>query len=266
MSVQPPTPFERMMQQIQGLPLWIKQVVYIQMKSDLEKILTKSTVEAFGENEMLQLMVPQINHYGRQELERPSGQVSMEILKVLYWAAQGKNVMNICVINQWTLEQVCAFLFTCIEKGFVLPPASVLTQATLLYLGSKIRLGDYLVKIGRLKIDQLDQALRTQRYIEESLGERTGIGNIFINLGYIHKQDCEGILFLKEECKKPFPINLFLEPESGEAPQPGMIEHLKKELSASKEEARAFQEKVRQLESQLELIKNTPPPKKGFFG
>lgn len=232
------------MNHISGLPLWIKQVIYVQLKTDLEKILTKATVESFGESEILQMMVPQVNHLGRQELERPSSQVPMEVLRLLYWSAQGKNVMNICVINQWTLEQCCTYLFTAIEKGLILPPTSIVIQATLLYMGNKIRLGDFLVKTGRLKLEQLDQALRTQRYIEESLGERTGIGNIFINLGYIHKQDCEGILFLKEESKKPFPPN-FMAEDQGPAANPQAMAKLQADL-------REAQSKIQELQMQLD--------------
>jgi hypothetical protein len=168
----------------------------------------------------------------------------VEILKLLYWSAQGKSVMNICVINQWTLEQCCDYLFSAIEKGFIIPPTSIVIQATLLYMGGKIRLGDYLVKTGRLKLEQLDQALRTQRYIEESLGERTGIGNIFINLGYIHKQDCEGILFLKEESKKPFPIEVMM--ETGGETQ--VVNKLQQDLKDA-------QAKIQQLQMGLDYAK-----------
>jgi hypothetical protein len=253
------TPFERMMEQMNSLPLWIKQVIYVQLRAELEKILTKVTVDSFADAEVLQMMVPQINHLGRQELERPTGQVPVEILKLLYWSAQGKSVMNICVINQWTLEQCCGFLFTAIERGLIIAPGSIVIQATLLYMGGKIRLGDYLVKTGRLKLEQLDQALRTQRYIEESLGERTGIGNIFINLGYIHKQDCEGILFLKEESKKPFPPDLMMEPSPGADLE--SVNRLKQELSQA-------QARIQQLQAQLQqqqMPASQQPPQRGLF-
>lgn len=240
------------MQQIQGLPLWIKQVIFVQMRKDLEQILTKSTIDTFGESEILQSMLPQLNTLGKQEVDRPSGQVSTEVMKILYWANQNKSVMNICVLNQWTLEQCCTHLFSAIEKGFVLPPSSIMTQATLLYLGNKIRLGDFLVKTGRLKLEQLDQALRTQRYIEESLGERTGIGNIFINLGYIQKQDCEGILFLKEECKKPFPDSFFAENGPQAPTTPAAVPIDSQTVARLQADLREANDRIRELERQLE--------------
>lgn len=209
MSIPPPSPSEVMLNYMNALPLWIKQVLYVQLRQELTKILTKTTMDAYGEHDILQLWVPQLNITGRTELERPSGKVSMDVLKVVHWANQGKNVMNICIVIQCTLEQCSLLLFSAIEQGLILPPTSIEVQATLLYMSSKIRLGDYLVKTGRLKFEQLDQALRTQQYIQESLGERTGIGNILINLGYISRQDCEAILFLKEESKKPFPSEVF---------------------------------------------------------
>ena len=61
-------------------------------------------------------------------------------------------------------------------------------------LAGRTRLGEYLVKINRLSIEQLDQALRTQRYIEESMGERTGIANVLINLPMVGDERYTGIM------------------------------------------------------------------------
>ncbi|MDX2084059.1 MAG: hypothetical protein SFZ03_01555 [Candidatus Melainabacteria bacterium] len=200
----PQTPLEQMMGQIRDLPLWVKQVIYSELRNELDNSLARSTMDAFTGSDALQLLIPKVTPIGKKELEQPSGQVSAGALKLVYWALVQKNIVNICIMNQWTLEDCATALLECIDKQCVTAPTSGILVATIHYLGNRIRLGEYLVKIGRLSVEELDQALRTQRYIEEALDERTGIGNVLINLGYISKEDAEGILFLKEESKKTF--------------------------------------------------------------
>lgn len=201
----PPTTFDNMMQQLSGLPLWVKQVIYAQLRGELETSLSKATLEAFGPEHTLQLWVPELTRQGLQELERPSGQVEQGILRLLHLSRFKKNVLSITILNNWSLEHCSIFLLQAVAKELISPPRSMPISGTLDYLAGHIRLGEYLVKINRLTIEQLDQALRTQRAIEEAMGERTGIANILINLGYIKKEDSEAILFLKEESKKVFP-------------------------------------------------------------
>lgn len=199
------TPFDQLMQQINSLPLWVKQVVYTQLRFELENAISKSTLGTFGPEHTLQLMVPDLTRAGVQELQAPSGQFPQGLLKLLHLAHHKKNVINIAAMNQWSLEQCAVYLQHALQAQLILPPKSGIIQATIEYLAGKTRLGEYLVKINRVTFEQLDQALRTQKYIETSMGERTGIANVLINLGYINKVDSEGILFLKEESKTPFP-------------------------------------------------------------
>lgn len=216
MASQPPTILETLMKQVSAMPLWIKQVVYAQLKTELETAMSKATVDAFGTEHMLQLWVPELTREGFTELNAPSGKFSSHLLKVLHLTKFKKNVANITVTNNWSLEQCSILLREAITHNMLTRPPSGIILATIEYLANATRLGEYLVKINRVTSEQLDQALRTQKYIEESMGEKTGIANVMINLGYIRKEDTEGILFLKEESKKPFQ-GISLPPEARQA-------------------------------------------------
>ncbi len=200
----PQTALEQLSQQLTNMPLWIKQVVFTQLRTELENTVTKATLDTFGTDDMLQLWVPEVTRLAVAELEAPSGRFSQGACRLLQAARFKKNTADITILNKWSLEQTSVYLRECIENELVVRPRSGIIIATVDYLSGKTRLGEYLVKINRVTVEQLDQALRTQRYIQESMGQRTGIANVLINLGYINKQDSEGILFLKEESKKPF--------------------------------------------------------------
>ena len=218
MASPPPTAFDTLVQQIGTLPLWVKQVIYAQLRHDLESTMSKSTMEAFGPEHTVQLWVPELTRNGVAELEKPTGQADQSVLRILYLAHQRRNVLSITILNHWSLEYSCIYLMQAIEKHLIVPPRSSIIMATIHYLAGRTRLGEYLVKINRVSIEQLDQALRTQKYIEESMGERTGIANVLINLGYIKKEDSEGILFLKQESRKAFEgLQITQPPASNEA-------------------------------------------------
>jgi hypothetical protein len=205
MSNLPPTAFDNMMQQLSTLPMWVKQVIYAQLRQELEASLSKATLSAFGPEHTLQLWTPEITRQGIQEIEKPTGLLDQGMLKLLHLSRFHKNVLSITIMNNWSLEQASIFLLKALEKELISPTRSKVILGTMDYLASRTRLGEYLVQINRLTIEQLDQALRTQRAIAEAMGESTGIANVLINLGYIQKEDSEAILFLKEESKKPFP-------------------------------------------------------------
>lgn len=203
-SPPPNTAFDHLIRQLGTFPLWMKQVIYAQMRHDLESSMSKATLDAFSPEHTLQLWLPELTRQGQMELEQPSGQFEQGILRLLHLARFKKNVVNITILNNWSLEQSSRYLLHGIDRELIAPPRSAVVMGTIEYLAGKTRLGEYLVKINRLSVEQLDQALRTQKAIQEAMGERTGIANVLINLGYIKREDSEGILFLKEESKKIF--------------------------------------------------------------
>jgi hypothetical protein len=213
------TPFDHLIQQLSSFPLWMKQVIYAQMRHDLESSMSKATLDAFSPEHTLQLWVPELTRQGQMELERPTGQFDQGVLRMLHFTRYQKNVVNITVLNNWSLEQTSQYLLQAITHELIVPPRSAVITGTIEYLAGKTRLGEYLVKINRLTVEQLDQALRTQKAIQDAMGERTGIANVLINLGYIKREDSEGILFLKEESKKAFQTNLTASPDSARLQQ-----------------------------------------------
>ncbi len=226
--------------------MWGKQVLYALLRQELESSMAKTTMDSFSHEDLLPLYRPQLTHAGTRELDSNTGKVSTGTLKLLKLSQQNKTVIDICMSSAWTLEQCAIYLLEAMDKELALRPNSGIVMGTINYLANRIRLGEYLVKIGRLSVEQLDQALRTQRYIEESLGEKTGIANVLINLGYINKLDSEAILFFKEESKKPFkPLPMGAQAAGGAAAGPmidaATFEKLQRELLVAREQIRQLQ-------------------------
>ena len=204
--MQSDTYFESLMTNIEKLPLWVKQVVFAQLQRELESRFTKSTLTAFDPDNIFQMAVLPVTPLGHELALKTNTQNANPIVHLLQYAQQDKNIVSTCLVMNWPLEECCQTILEAQDKGFVETFESSIMQATVEFIGNKIRMGEYLVRIQRIQPQQLQQALQVQEYIEASMGERTGIASVLINLGYVHKQDTEGILFLKTESQKSFQV------------------------------------------------------------
>lgn len=182
-----------------GLPLWVKQVIYLELHQELVGHFTPESLKNLTPEDTLAFYIPKITSEGERTLQEAKDDLG----KLLLDAQQKYTILDICLRNSWSLETCCHHLLNAIQLQWLYPPASIKALGTIEYLANSIRLGEYLVKMGRITTEQLEQALRTQQYIKEALQEHTGFANILINLGYITRQDTEGILFLKQESLKP---------------------------------------------------------------
>jgi|GEM_PF-3344564 len=233
------SPIDVLMQQVDLLPFWAKLVLYSTLQQELKGFFSQSTLLSFAPEHTLQLWVPEINRQVVSDLGKRGELIESPVQRILKLANYKKNIVSIAILSQWSLAQCAEVLCLALDKDVLIPPVSATILATIHYLAGRTRLGEYLLQINRLTLEQLDQALRTQKSIEATMGERVGIANVLINLNYIKKEDSEAILYLKEDSKKHFPKELAH--LTGGAPAP---------VSGGSDAA--AQAKIAQLEAQLQ--------------
>ncbi|MGD9580759.1 MAG: hypothetical protein AB7V50_05265 [Vampirovibrionia bacterium] len=256
MTAQGSSSFENLLNHLHNLPLWIKQVVYAELKGDLESSAARLTLEYINRDDTLQLYIPQITFLGKKELDTKTRGLSATTYKFLEGADDQLRVLDICIRNSWNLETCALQLLATMDQELVSPPRSAIISGTAQYLGGRIRLGEYLIKLNKISIDQLDQALRTQKYIEQSIGERTGLAEVLINLGYITQKDTESILFLKEESKKRYIPEAGCDEDSLNVATSGKYNEIVKENAEMKEQLdRAMNENAQLREQLRKLLK-----------
>ncbi|MCS6266202.1 MAG: hypothetical protein H2174_01415 [Vampirovibrio sp.] len=198
------TQLDHLLLSINSLPLWIRQVIYTDLRDALEKEMSAKTIKTLDKQHFLQLWDPILATRGKNEILNPSANVSKDVQQLLKFCKNGLNVANICTELHWTLEKCCILLCDTIATGYIEPSISLTIDATMRYLGNKTRLGEYLVQSQRITEEDMEQALLTQQYITVAMGERTNIGEILVRLELVEQEDVEAILFLKEESSKVF--------------------------------------------------------------
>ena len=200
--------YDQLLQIIAQLPLLTKQSVYVLLRRSLEARLNVHTLEKMDAENLLQLWVPQLTHMGMQTIQQLTDkhQTSHPLYRLLRCAQVKQNVIQLCVFNGWSLAQGCLLLQQACEKEWIIPSHSHLVMGAVHFITDQIRLGEFLLRLGKVSAEQLDQALKTQQYAWEVMGQRSAIGNILVNLGYVNRDDIEGILLLKQESKRPLYI------------------------------------------------------------
>lgn len=200
----PQSAFDRLMDQLHGLPLWLKQAVYVELKDSILTMVTPDTMLLFTRENAVQLWYPELTRQGILQVHNPSPDYPRAIHHLLNLIHRNANVINITLASQWTLKQTCLVLQRALELELVQAPEQQDMAATIRYLAGESLLGEYLVDVYKLTPERRQEALMTQKYIQDAMGEHVYLGDVLISLGFVTPEDSESILMLKQECEKPY--------------------------------------------------------------
>ncbi len=208
MQMQRKNIFKLLIKELFNLPIWIKQIIFLELRDEFQSSGMKNYLDLITKDTSFQLYMPKLTYSGRKELEKKTGKFSQETYAVLEAAFQELSVIETAISNNWNLHDCSKHFLTAVDEELIVNPTSSFIKGTALYMSGRIRLGEYFVKIDKITMEQLDEALRNQKYIEDSVGDRPGLADILVDLGFLTKEDTKGILFLKKDCHKYFKPDL----------------------------------------------------------
>lgn len=191
------TYFDIILRNIFELPIWVKQAIFVELKENLLEQSAFVKIDTTSKHNLLQLYRPVLTQNGLKALKEKNPNLTVDILNFLQYAEKKLRIIDICQQNNWTLAKCCENIADSIDLFFIEPIYSSQLACTMYFLAGKIRIGEFLVRTGKITVEQLDMALYSQKYTEGTLGERIQIGQILVNLRYITPEDYENILFLK---------------------------------------------------------------------
>jgi hypothetical protein len=201
----PPLTYDQLVHTVTQLPLLSQQTLYVLLRRSLETRLNQHTLERLDADNLLQLWVPHITPQGVNTIQQLADrqQTSHPLYRLLRCVQTKQTVSQMCILNGWSLVQGCMLLQQAFDKEWLVSPTSQLILGAIHFITDTIRLGEFLHRLGKISAEQLDQALKAQQYAWEVMGQRSAIGNVLMNLGYVNRDDIEGILLLKQESKRP---------------------------------------------------------------
>ena len=225
-------------------PLWIQEVVFLDIKKHLEENIPGSTEERKA-HDVYPVFVPEVTFKGKKELETHEHNLDFNIYRLLGSIIAGERIVDITLNNFWTLEQTSTYLAFCIKNELVKNPENPVISASIFYLGNEIRLGEYVKRLDKINVEELDDVLRKQKiHNEEHPDQKIKIGEILIDMQFVANNDINKILNLKEEAKRRYIIPAAQAASSQNTPQNDdlqqTIDKLTKENNLLKDKLRAI--------------------------
>ena len=181
-------------------PLYIKQAMYMHLRSEFEEKLNESP---HSDSSEYCLYVPSITNSGKEELKTKYSEHSPNLYKFLADAANDLSMVEIALHNFWSLEEAAMFNAEAVSNGYVVPPERDSIVAMMLYCAARIRIGEYLLKRGTISEEQNEFVIQKQKELEKQ-GKWKKFVELLVEEGFVTQNDTKAILYVKDECKKRF--------------------------------------------------------------
>ena len=198
---------DNLTEMIFNAPLWVQEVIFTDMRKRLEEKFENIT-NTQKEEDIYPAYTPTLTFKGKKELETHDHGYDFNFYRCLTGISQGLRVIDITLNNFWTLEETSLHLAEGIKNELIQTPQNPVVSAIIFYLGNQIRLGEYVKRLDKINVKELDDVLRKQKiHNEENPNSKMKIGELLVNMGYVANQDIDKILYIKDESKKRFIVS-----------------------------------------------------------
>lgn len=197
--------FVGFMEKMIAFPLWIKQTIFLNLSNDLNTYLSNEFLDV-EEGNLFHVYKPELSDLGQNELLTKESKYDENIYSFLTCCSKGMSLIEIAIENNFTMEEVSKAFMFCRTSGFFTQDVPKLVAAVAGFLSGKYRTGEYLIRAGKMTIEQLDEVLNKQQEMNES-GKHVFIAELMVQMGFVRETDVKSIIFMKDEAGKRFSLN-----------------------------------------------------------
>ncbi|MBQ7126793.1 hypothetical protein IJO12_06875 [bacterium] len=188
-----------------AFPLWIKQSIFLDLSKDLSKYLSNSILDT-DEDELFHIYRPELSELGQNELLTKESKFDESIYSFLNCCSKGMSLIEIAIEKNFTMEEVSKAFTFCKTSRFFSKDVPNLISAIAGFIAGKYRTGEYLIRAGKMTIEQLDTVLNRQQELKDS-GKHVFIAELMVQMGFVQEKDVKSVIFMKEEAGKRFSLN-----------------------------------------------------------
>lgn len=188
-----------------SFPLWIKQTIFLDLSNDLTTYLSNEFLDV-KEGELFHVYKPALSELGQEELMTKESKFDESIYSFLDCCNEGMSLIEIAIENNFSMEEVSKAFTFCKTSGFFSTEIPKLIGAIAGFIAGKYRTGEYLVRAGKMTIEQLDKVLDKQKELNDS-GKHVFIAELMVQMGFVRELDVKSVIFMKEEAGKRFSLN-----------------------------------------------------------
>lgn len=236
-------------QNIQNMPIWAKQVIAKEITNDIVKKLS-DFAELMQMDDLFQYLKPKITFKGKQELQDKTLNLSEAYYLFLKDLVDENTIFETTIKNNWTLADTSKMFIRLGEEEFVSVPDWQKNKnvAMAMFLSGKIKTGEFLKKIGKIDANQLEQAIRYQKQLNEE-GRHIKMASILIKMGFITDKGLDSLLILKDEAKKRLSLGIGFTSIKCDNPQDSQnqVLRMQKELQRLENENLIMKKRLKKL-------------------
>ena len=238
---------ELFLHNIDVLPLWVKQVLYLKTRDKLREELAEF-LDVLVTDNLMQYYVPKLTFAGRTELETREKRLPEEFYTFYKCVQNGNDLFEITLANYWTFTQTCSLFVRSIELQYVNIPENESIISIAQFMAGKIRTGEMLKRLGKIDVMQLEKAIRAQKERNEQ-NKPVKMAELMIELGYITEKDVKILLAFKDDAKKRFVMGIgfsLVKPRDEQETQT-LVRGMQKEIKRLDEENRILKSRLRKI-------------------
>ena len=238
---------ELFLHNIDVLPLWVKQVLYLKTRDKLREELAEF-LDVLVTDNLMQYYVPKLTLAGRTELETREKRLPEEFYTFYKCVQNGNDLFEITLANYWTFTQTCSLFVRSIELQYVNIPENESIISIAQFMAGKIRTGEMLKRLGKIDVMQLEKAIRVQKERNEQ-NKPVKMAELMIELGYITEKDVKILLAFKDDAKKRFVMGIgfsLVKPRDEQETQT-LVRGMQKEIKRLDEENRILKSRLRKI-------------------
>ena len=193
------------MEKMLAFPLWIKQIIFLNLSNDLNNYLSDEFLD-IQEGELFHVYKPSLSELGQNELLTKESKYDESIYSFLNCCSKGMSLIEIAIENNFSMEEVTKAFMFCKTSGLFSNEVPNLISAIAGFIAGKYRTGEYLVRAGKMTIEQLDEVLNKQQEMNAN-GKHVFIAELMIQMGFVKESDVKSVIFMKEEAGKRFSLD-----------------------------------------------------------
>ncbi len=238
---------ELFLHNIDVLPLWVKQVLYLKTRDKLREELAEF-LDVLVTDNLMQYYIPKLTFAGRTELETREKRLPEEFYTFYTGVQNGNDLFEITISNYWTFAQTCSLFVRSIELQYINIPENESIISIAQFMAGKIRTGEMLKRLGKIDVMQLEHAIRIQRERNEQ-NKPVKMAELMIELGYITEKDVKILLTFKDDAKKRFVMGIgfsLVKPRDEQETQT-LVRGMQKEIKRLDEENRILKSRLRKI-------------------
>lgn len=238
---------ELFLNNVDVLPLWVKQVLYLKTREKLRAELA-DFLDILVSDNLMQYYIPSLTFSGKNELATHERRLPEEFYTFFKGAQKRYSLFEITLSNYWTFAQTCTIFVRAIELQLINIPEDDIILSIAQFIAGKLRTGEMMRKLHKVDIMQLEKALRLQK-MREMEGTPVKMAELMIELGYITERDVAILLAFKDDAKKRFVMGIgfsFVKPTTEEDTQT-LVKGMQKEIKRLDEENRLLKNRLRKI-------------------